>query len=75
MPQSYNHLFPQIIAFENLLSAYQNARKGKKQIPAMHAFHFALKDNLWTLHQQVGHARSVTRDNSQNSPAASRTYL
>jgi hypothetical protein len=52
MPQSYNHLFPQIIAFENLLLAYQNARKSKKQTPAMHAYHFALEDNLSDLHQK-----------------------
>ena len=53
MPQSYNHLYSQIIAFENLLLAYKQARKGKKQTPTMHAFHFELEDNLWELHHEL----------------------
>ena len=57
MPKSYNHLYPQIIAFENLLFAYQRARKGKKQTPAMRAFHFSLEDNLWELHDALKSGR------------------
>lgn len=53
MPKTHNHLFPQIIAFSNLLPAYYRARQGKKKTGEMHTFHFNLENNLWDLHDAL----------------------
>lgn len=53
MPKTYKNLFPQIIAFDNLLSAYYRARQGKKQTGEMRLFHFNLENNLWDLHDEL----------------------
>ena len=49
MPKTYKNLYPQICDFDNLLAAYQRARRGKKRRPEMYAFHFDLELNLWDL--------------------------
>ena len=53
MPKTYKNLYPQICDFDNLLAAYRRARKGKKQTPEMHAFHFDLELNLWDLRDEL----------------------
>ena len=53
MPKTYNNLYPQIIAFDNLLAAYERARHSKQQTAEMHAFHFDLEQNLWALHEDL----------------------
>lgn len=39
MPKTYKNLYPQIIEFDNLLAAYERARRGKQQTAEMRAFH------------------------------------
>jgi len=53
MPKTYKNLFPQICDFDNLLAAYERARKRKKQTPEMYAFHFDLEFNLLTLRDKL----------------------
>ena len=53
MPKTYKQLFPQIITFDNLLLAYANARRAKKQTGVMRGFHFNLEQNLWDLHDAL----------------------
>lgn len=53
MPKTYKNLYPPITDFDNLLLAYAQARRGKKQTVEMHAFHFHLENNLWNLHYDL----------------------
>jgi RNA-directed DNA polymerase len=53
MPKTYQNLYSHIIDFDNLLSAYENARKSKQQTGAMRLFHFNLERNLWDLHLEL----------------------
>lgn len=53
MPKTYKNLYPQIIEFDNLLAAYERARRGKQQTAEMYAFHFDLEQNLWALHEEL----------------------
>jgi retron-type reverse transcriptase len=47
------HLWNQLISFENLLRAAENACKGKRFHPSVAAFHFNLEGQLWLLHRQL----------------------
>jgi retron-type reverse transcriptase len=48
-----NHLWPQIITFENLLLAYKKARLGKRRKNAVAQFALALEPALFNLQQQL----------------------
>jgi RNA-directed DNA polymerase len=53
--KSYRNLYPQIIAWHNLYTAWRRARKGKRgKVPAA-AFEYHLEDNLLALHEELAH--------------------
>src|SRR5262249_61189274 len=49
----HGNLWPQVIAFEALLRAAEQACKGKRFRPGVAAFHFDLEPELWTLHEEL----------------------
>lgn len=51
--KKYRDLYPQICAFENLLLAWQKARKGKRYSAAAAAFECNLDVELTTLHDEL----------------------
>ncbi len=52
--KTYKHLYPQIWAFENLLNAFYQARRGKPKTPELCAFEYQLEENLFTLRDELG---------------------
>lgn len=44
--KTFKNLYPIIYDFENLLAAYERARKGKRNRPAVKRFHYNLESNL-----------------------------
>lgn len=62
----YNHLFSQITAFENLLAAARQARRGKRFRRSVLAFHCALEQELFRLQDEL-HAKTYR-------PGAYRTF-
>lgn len=51
--KTYKHLYPQIIAYSNLLIAWQKARQGKRYTSAAAAFERNLDLELVTLHTEL----------------------
>lgn len=49
----HGHLWQQVVSFEALLRAAENARRGKRFRPAVAAFHFDLERELWQLHAEL----------------------
>ena len=46
-------IWPEVISFENLLSAYRKARKGKQSKPAVAEFTLNLESELLSLQQDL----------------------
>lgn len=53
MPKRLNHLWHQIVSFENLLAAYRSARQGKQHNNAVAQFSLNLETELIQLQQQL----------------------
>lgn len=51
--KTHKNLFPQIISFENLLSAYKKAAKGKWEKSYVLSFTEKLEDNLFSLQAEL----------------------
>ena len=49
----HGNLWQQVVSFEALLRAADNARKGKRFRPAVAAFHFDQERELWKLHEEL----------------------
>ena len=49
----HGNLWEQVISFEALLRAAEQARRGKRFRPAVAAFHFDLETSLWKLHEEL----------------------
>ena len=49
----YARLWEQVIGFEALLHAAEEARRGKRFRPAVAAFHFDQERALWELHEEL----------------------
>jgi retron-type reverse transcriptase len=49
----HGNLWDQVISFEALLRAAEQARKGKRFRPAVAAFHFDQERALWKLHEEL----------------------
>jgi hypothetical protein len=49
----YGNLWPQVIAFANLLRAARKARRGKRFRPCVARFEFDLERELWRLHAEL----------------------
>src|SRR5271170_2798490 len=49
----HGHLWEQVISFEALLRAAEQARKGKRFRPAVASFHFDQERALWKLHEEL----------------------
>lgn len=49
----FRHLFSQIISLENLLVAWEEFERGKKNKPDVQAFSYALMDNIIQLHSDL----------------------
>lgn len=49
----FNHLFEEIVSFDNLLLAAKRAQKGKRYQHNVTAFHFQLEDQLLALKQEL----------------------
>jgi retron-type reverse transcriptase len=49
----HGNLWPQLIAFENLLQAAEKARRSKRFRPDVAAFHFNLERELWQLQEEL----------------------
>ena len=53
MSKRYSHLWPQIVSFQNLLSAFRKAAKGKRSKASVSTFEYNLEDNLLTLQREL----------------------
>ncbi|MBK9941559.1 MAG: group II intron reverse transcriptase domain-containing protein [Kouleothrix sp.] len=53
MPKSYRHLWPRLVSFENLHTAWRNARRGKRGLPAVASFDIVAEDMLFELQAQL----------------------
>lgn len=62
----YGRLWPQIIAFENLLKAAKQAQKGKRYRPAVLVFNYGLENELHQLQEEL--------INQTYQPGAYRTF-
>lgn len=51
--KTFNHLFQQVVSFENLLAAARNAAKGKKERPNVLLFFLNLEENLFLLQDEL----------------------
>jgi RNA-directed DNA polymerase len=49
----HGNLWENVVSFEGLLRAAEQACKGKRFRPAVAAFHFNLERELWTLHEEL----------------------
>src|SRR5258708_13219805 len=49
----HGNLWEQVISFEALLHAAEQARRGKRFRPAVAAFHFDQERALWKLHEEL----------------------
>ena len=59
MPRSHTGLWPQLIAWDNLLRAYQRCRRRKRNSPAATAFDFAWETELLPLADDLASGRYV----------------
>ena len=62
MGRVYRHLFPQVIAWENLLLAWRKARKGKRGHPPAAMFEANAGENLLALQEELATHRYVPGD-------------
>lgn len=53
MPKRANHIWDDVVTFENLLRAWRKARRGKGNSPAVLAFARDLEENLFTLQESL----------------------
>ena len=53
MGKQYDHLWPQVASFENLLLAYHKAAKGKRSKPSVASFEYNLGGNLLQLRDDL----------------------
>jgi len=53
MPRSFNGLWTQITSWNNLLLAYNNARKGKSMRYDVMSFHQNVEENLYHIHKSL----------------------
>ena len=53
MAKQYVELYAGLCSFDNLVSAFQKAAKGKRANPEVAGFEFNLESNLWTLHREL----------------------
>lgn len=53
MAKAYDHLYAEVISFENLYLAYRQAARGKRGQPAVASFDFDLEENLLRLHEEL----------------------
>jgi retron-type reverse transcriptase len=53
MVKRYGNLYPHIVTFENLYTAFRKAAKGKRGQPNVAAFEFDLEHNLLTLQDEL----------------------
>jgi RNA-directed DNA polymerase len=51
--KTYKHLFEQVWAFDNLLDAFHQARRGKRSKASVAAFEYDLERNVFTLEQEL----------------------
>ncbi len=51
--KTYKNLYPQICSFESLYQAYREARRGKRERPAVANFEFDLDANLLKLQAEL----------------------
>ncbi len=51
--KTYKNLYPKIVTFANLYWAWRDARKGKRDRPAVAGFEFDLESNLWRLQEEL----------------------
>lgn len=51
--KTHKNLFPQIVAFNNLLLAAQLAQRGKRKNPVVAQFNINLEKELWRLHEEL----------------------
>ncbi len=51
--KTYKHLYPQVWAFENLVTAFEQARRGKPKTPELCAFEYNLEANLFALQEEL----------------------
>ncbi len=49
----YHHLWPEITSFDNLLSAFRKAAKGKRSKPSVASFEYDLEPNLLCLQTEL----------------------
>jgi len=49
----HGNLWANVVSFEALLHAAEEARRGKRYRPAVAAFHFNLERELWKLHEEL----------------------
>src|SRR5271170_3987532 len=49
----HGHMWEQVVSFEALLRAAEQARRGKRLRPAVAAFHFDQERALWKLHEEL----------------------
>lgn len=49
----HGHLWANVVSFEALLRAAEEARRGKRFRPAVAAFHFDQERELWKLHEEL----------------------
>jgi hypothetical protein len=59
MPKSYRHLWPRLVSFENLHTAWRNARRGKRGLPAVASFDIVAEDMLFELQAQLEQAATL----------------
>ena len=62
MTQVFRHLFPQVVAWENLLLAWRKARKGKRGHPPAAMFEANAGENLLALQEELATHRYVPGD-------------
>lgn len=53
MVKRYADLYPQLLSFENLFTAFRKASKGKRSQPEVATFEFALERNLFDLQAEL----------------------
>ena len=51
--KTYQHLYPDIVSFENLYWAFKQAARAKRGKPDVAEFEFDLEDNLLTLQAEL----------------------
>lgn len=54
MAKTYDHLWPEIVSFSNLLLAFRKAAKGKRGKAEVAEFEFHLEPNLFELQEALG---------------------